>query len=80
MLDRCDTVVRDERGRSRLDVMFGKGETADDLNDAAWAQPALYSLECALTALWASIGLRPNIILGQGSGEIAAAQARAYSP
>ena len=75
VLDRCDTVVRDERGRSMLDVMFGKGETADDLNDAAWAQPALYSLECALTALWASIGLRPNIILGQGTGEIAAAQA-----
>ena len=75
VLDRCETVVKDERGRSLLDVMFGRGEADGDLSDVAWAQPALYSLECALTALWASIGVRPNIVLGQGTGEIVAAQA-----
>jgi len=75
VLDRCDAVVRTERGGSLLDVMFGDPEAVSDLNDAAWAQPALYSLECALTALWASIGIRPSAVLGQGTGEIAAAQA-----
>ena len=75
VLDRCDAVVFAERGASLLDVMFGRAEAAGDLNDAAWAQPALYSLECALTALWASIGVRPNIAMGQGTGELAAAQA-----
>ena len=75
VLDRCDNIVMNERGNSLLDVMFGKGEAAIDLNDVTWTQPALYSLECALTALWASIGVRPNIVLGQGTGEIAAAQA-----
>ena len=75
VLDKCDAVVRAERGGSLLDVMFGHPEAAGDLGDAAWAQPALYSLECALTALWASIGIRPNAVLGNGTGEIAAAQA-----
>ena len=75
VLDRCDAIVSAERGGSLLDVMFGHPEAAGDLNDAAWAQPALYSLECALTALWASIGIRPSAVLGQGTGEIAAAQA-----
>ncbi|MDE2688304.1 MAG: SDR family NAD(P)-dependent oxidoreductase [Chloroflexota bacterium] len=75
VLDRCDAVVRAERGSSLLDVMFGSPGAAGDLSDAAWAQPALYSLECALTALWASVGIRPNSVLGHGTGEIAAAQA-----
>ncbi len=75
VLDHCDVVVRAERGTSLLDVMFGRTEATGDLNDADWAQPALYALECALTALWASVGIRPNVALGHGTGEIAAAQA-----
>ena len=75
VLDRCDAVVFAERGESLLDVMFGNPEGVGDLNNAAWAQPALYSLECALTALWASVGIRPNVAFGQGTGELAAAQA-----
>ncbi|MXW22418.1 MAG: SDR family NAD(P)-dependent oxidoreductase [Candidatus Dadabacteria bacterium] len=75
VLNHCDAVVRAERGASLLDVMFGRTEATDDLNDADWAQPALYALECALTALWASVGIRPTAALGHGTGEIAAAQA-----
>ena len=75
VLDHCDAVARAERGTSLLDVMFGRAEAAGDLNDAAWAQPSLYALECALTALWASVGVRPNVALGHGTGEIAAAWA-----
>lgn len=75
VLNHCDAVVRAERGASLLDVMFGRTEATGDLNDADWAQPALYALECALTALWASVGIRPNVALGHGTGEIAAAQA-----
>ena len=75
VLDHCDTVVRTERGASLLDVMFERAETTGDLNDEAWAQPALYALECALTALWASVGVQPNVALGHGTGEVAAARA-----
>ena len=75
VLDRCDAVVLAERGTSLLDVMFGRDEANGDLSDPAWAQPAVYALACALTALWSSIGIRPNAVLGDGIGELAAAQA-----
>ena len=55
--------------------MFGRGDSTSDLNDTAWAQPAIYALECALTALWASLGIRPGAVVGHGLGELAAAQA-----
>ena len=75
VLDHCDEILRDERGASLLDVMFGREGAASDLDDPSWAQPAVYALECALTALWASIGIRPTAVVGEGVGEVAAAQA-----
>ncbi len=73
VLDRCEEVFRAERGTSLLDVMFGLGE--GDLGDTAWEQPALYALECALTAVWSSVGVRPDVVVGHSVGELAAAQA-----
>ncbi len=75
VLDRCEAVVQVERGSSLLDVMFGRGDSTSDLKDTAWAQPAIYALECALTALWESLGIRPAAVVGHGLGEIAAAHA-----
>ena len=75
VLDRCDDLIRQERGVSLLDVMFGRSGMEHDLNDAAWVEPATYALQCALTAQWASIGIRPSVVVAQGSGRIAAAQA-----
>ena len=74
VFDRCEEVFREERGTSLLDVMFGRAGEGQ-LGDTAWEQPALYALECALTALWSSIGVRPDVVLGHSVGEIAAAQA-----
>ena len=55
----------------------GRGDraTRPQLGDTAWEQPALYALESALTALWSSVGVRPDVVLGHSVGEIAAAQA-----
>ncbi|MDE3268058.1 MAG: beta-ketoacyl synthase N-terminal-like domain-containing protein [Chloroflexota bacterium] len=75
VLDRCERVVIEERGRSLLDVMFGSENAAGDLSDTYWTQPAIYSLECALTALWGSEGVRPDVVIGHSLGELAAAQA-----
>ena len=75
VLDRCDAVLREERGTSLLDVMFGQTGAEGALDDPAWTQPAIYALECALVALWASVGIRPSAVVGQGLGELAAAQA-----
>ena len=73
VLDRCDALLAAERGASLLDVMFGRPGAAGDLDDPQWKQPAIYALECALAALWESIGIRPSVVLGHSLGEIAAA-------
>ena len=73
VFDRCEAVFRDVRGTSLLDLMFGRPGAVGDLGDTAWEQPALYALECALTALWASVGVRPSVVLGHSVGELAAA-------
>ena len=74
VMDRCEEVFKEERGESLLDVMWGRNDAKGDLGDTAWEQPALYALGCALTALWESVGIRPNVVLGHSVGEIAAAQ------
>ena len=76
VMDRCETVFQRERGESLLDVMWGRNGAKEDLGDTAWEQPALYALQSALTALWASIGIRPSVVLGHSVGEIAAAPNR----
>ena len=76
ILDRCDAVLTEERaGASLLGVMFGKAGSDGTLRDPEWAQPAVYALASALTGLWASAGIRPAVVAGQGIGELAAAWA-----
>ncbi len=75
VLDKCELAMLQERGLSLLDVMFGRSRSRGDLNDTAWTQPTVYALECALTALWASLGVEPDIVIGHSLGEFAAAQA-----
>ena len=74
VLDKCDAVAVAERQVSLLDVMFGK-EGAPSLDDTVWAQPAIYALECALTSMWSSLGVRPDVLMGHSLGEFAAMQA-----
>ena len=74
VLDRCDAVIREERGESLLDAMFDRAGAEASLDDSAWARPARYALACALTALWSSVGIRPNVVFGNGAGAIAAAR------
>ena len=75
VLDRCERVLREARDASLLDVMFGRPGAEGRLDDPQWKQPAIYALECALAALWSSLGIRPDVVLGHSLGEVAAAQA-----
>ncbi len=72
-LDRCDATLRDARGVSLLEVLFGNAGTATEPDDPSWVRPAVYALQCALTALWATVGIRPHAVLGDGPGQPAAA-------
>ena len=75
VLERCEAAFREFEGASLLDAMFGRAGSDAVLHDPTWTQPAVYALECALAALWSGVGVRPGVVLGQGPGEIAAAQA-----
>ena len=72
VLDRCDELFRADRGTSLLEAMFGD---SGDSDDPARTQPIAFALECALTALWASVGIRPSAVFGAGTGDMAAAHA-----
>ncbi len=74
VLDRCDAAMRELRGASLLAVMFGEPDAGGELDDPSWTQPCIYAVECALAALWSSIGIRPDVVVGHSLGEIAAAQ------
>ncbi len=71
VLDRCNEIVRAERNKSLLDVIFGRNQ--EDLYNTIWAQPAIYAIECAIAELWISLGVRPQMVMGHSVGEFAAA-------
>ena len=71
VLDRCDDLFQRERGASLLDAALGRSGGAD----AAVERAAVYALQASLTALWGSAGIRPSVVLGEGTGELAAALA-----
>jgi acyl transferase domain-containing protein/SAM-dependent methyltransferase len=52
-------------------------ETTDEkssrINDTNIAQPCIFALQVALTALWLSWGVRPKVIVGHSVGEVTAA-------
>ena len=72
VLDRCDQVFREECGTSLLDVIFARSESPDG---SARMLPAVFAQECALTALWLSLGLKPSVFFGTGAGAFSAAYA-----
>ncbi|MEB3261315.1 MAG: SDR family NAD(P)-dependent oxidoreductase [Cyanobacteriota bacterium] len=71
ILDRCEAIATPLLGTSLLGVMFGEDNIT--LQDTAYTQPALFTLEVALAALWRSWGVIPDLVLGHSVGELAAA-------
>ena len=74
ILDQCDSWLQEYQHVGLLDVMFGREGARGNLDDPSWKQPAIYSLECALTELWKSLGVQPDVVFGHSLGELAAAQ------
>jgi acyl transferase domain-containing protein len=72
-LEPCSAVLRSLLDRPLLDVLYGADQDSGLLDQTAYTQPALFSIEWALAQLWQSWGLRPSVVLGHSIGELAAA-------
>lgn len=72
-VDRCAAILEPVLERPLLEVLYGDGGSGDLLDRADFAQPALFTLQYGLAAIWQSWGIRPSAVLGHSLGEYAAA-------
>ncbi len=74
-LAQCDEILHAYLDQSLLTLLYGPDSAQADalLNDATYAQPALFALEYALAILWRSWGIEPAVLIGHSLGEYAAA-------
>ncbi|MEV4690536.1 amino acid adenylation domain-containing protein [Micromonospora echinospora] len=71
-VDRCDELLRPELGRSLTGLLYG--EQHDPAFDrTATTQPALFTIGYALSQLWQSWGVSPDVLIGHSIGEYVAA-------
>ena len=71
-LDRCDQLLRPLLPEPLLSVLYPADGQSSPLDDTAYTQPALFSLEYALARLWQSWGVRPGVAMGHSVGEYVA--------
>ncbi|MBZ0257106.1 SDR family NAD(P)-dependent oxidoreductase, partial [bacterium] len=75
-VDQCAALLRPHLKADLRVVMYPAlfaPQDGVDLNQTAWAQPALFTVSYALTQLWASWGVEAECALGHSIGEYAAA-------
>lgn len=72
-LERCDQLLRPYLERPLLQVLYPEVGQGSPLDETAYAQPALFALEYALSELWRSWGISPSVVMGHSVGEYVAA-------
>lgn len=74
-IQECDEILRAHLDRSLVELLYGADQAQADLllNEATYAQPALFAIEYALATLWRSWGIVPTVLIGHSLGEYAAA-------
>ncbi len=72
-MDAIDKHWRSYSQTSLHEVCFETSQLA--LNECEFAQPAIFTIQCALVELFKTWGVYPDVVLGHSSGEVAAAYA-----
>jgi amino acid adenylation domain-containing protein len=72
-VDRCDEALRPWTGWSVRDLLENPGANGLSLDDVEVAQPALFTVALGLAAVWRSVGLEPEAVVGHSQGEVPAA-------
>lgn len=73
VLDQCGEILRDKLHPHLLSVLYPEAGQTSPLDETAYTQPALFSLEYALSQLWMSWGIHPGAVMGHSVGEYVAA-------
>ncbi|WP_062054967.1 hybrid non-ribosomal peptide synthetase/type I polyketide synthase, partial [Aquimarina longa] len=71
-LDTCASILEAYLDTNLLAILFVE-ENANVLNQTQYTQPALFSIEYALSELWKSWGVTPDVVVGHSIGELTAA-------
>ncbi len=73
-LDRCAAIFDRLIGEPLRDLLFASEDSdrASLLDQTGFTQPALFAFEYALSELWRSWGVRPDVVMGHSVGEIGA--------
>ncbi len=71
-LDKVDRIIEPHLGRSLVELFFDPSQ-ADLINRTDITQPAIFAVQCALTELWDSWGIKPDAVAGHSIGEYAGA-------
>jgi len=74
MVRRCDAILAPHLGWSVL-AKIRRAAHSRDIDQTRLAQPALFTVQAGLTALWQSWGVKPGTVIGHSVGEVAAAWA-----
>lgn len=74
-LQECAEILQTYLDQPLLELLYGIDKVRADalLNEATYAQPALFAVEYALATLWRSWGIEPTVVMGHSLGEYAAA-------
>ncbi|QJB46194.1 type I polyketide synthase [Dolichospermum flos-aquae] len=72
-LDQCAQILSSELEYPLLEILYSQTRENPLINQTACTQPALFALEYALTQLWQSWGIKPDIVMGHSVGEYVAA-------
>jgi len=70
-MHQIDALLAPLSGWSLRDALAAE-ESASRLHETLYAQPALFALQVALSALWKSWGIEPDGVVGHSIGELAA--------
>jgi acyl transferase domain-containing protein len=72
-LDQCSQILEGELPQPLRSVLYPEPGSISVLDETAYTQPALFSLEYALAQLWLSWGIVPSAVMGHSVGEYVAA-------